>query len=146
MAVDQYKAISRRVVDEIFNQGKTSLVDELFASNFTDHTAELRGYRDRGLAGFKQWAPELRRAFPDLHYTVDDVVGEGDKVVIRITGNGTFKNAFMNMTPTNKHATWSEIHIARLSGGKITEHWGSVDRLGMLQQLGVIPVQQTMAA
>jgi predicted ester cyclase len=144
MTVEQNKAIARRVVDEILNQGKTSVADELFTPGFTDREAENKGYG--GLVGFKQYVTELRRAFPDLHYTIDDIIGEGDKTVVRLTGSGTFKNEFMHMSPTDKHATWSEIHIGRLSGGKIAEHWGRADQLGMLQQLGVIPVQQTMAA
>ncbi|HEY6041472.1 MAG TPA: ester cyclase, partial [Anaerolineae bacterium] len=65
---------------------------------------------------------------------------EGDKVVTRITGQGTMKGTFAGMTATNKHASWSEIHISRFKDGKIVEHWGIVDQAGMLQQLGVTPV------
>ena len=81
----------------------------------------------------------FRTAFPDFHYTVEDEIAEGDKVVVRLTARGTQNGSFLGMPPSGKQATWSEIHIARMSSGKVVEHWVESDTLGMLQQLGVIP-------
>ena len=79
----------------------------------------------------------LRAAFPDLHYTVDDVVAEGDKVVQRVTGSGTMHGPLFGMPATGRSASWSEIHVSRFDGGKVVEHWSVTDQLGMLQQLGL---------
>jgi predicted ester cyclase len=89
----------------------------------------------------------LRGAFPDLHLTVEDVVAEGEKVVVRTTARGTMKGDFLGMKPTGKTATWTEIHIGRYAGGKVAEHWATIDQLGMLQQLGLVatPEQQVVA-
>ena len=82
----------------------------------------------------------FRAAFPDLTYTIEDEIVDGDKVVNRTMGSGTMKGDFMGMKASGKKATWQEIHIARLDGsGKMVEHWGTVDMAGMLQQLGFGP-------
>ena len=78
-------------------------------------------------------------AFPDLHFTVEDLIAEGDKVVARLTVRGTQQGAFMGIPPTGKHVTVTGIDINRLAGGKSVEHWLNMDTLGLLQQLGVIP-------
>ena len=80
------------------------------------------------------------KAFPDLHLTVEDMIAEGDKVVTRFTSRGTQTGAFMGIPPTGKQVTVSSIVIARIADGKIVEEWGLDDQMGMLQQLGVIPV------
>jgi predicted ester cyclase len=81
-------------------------------------------------------------ALPDFHYTIEDVIGEGDKVAVRLSAQGTQTGEFGGIPATGKHATWSEMHIGRISNGMLTEHWGEIDNLGMLQQLGVIPSPQ----
>jgi predicted ester cyclase len=78
-------------------------------------------------------------AFPDLHFTVEDIIAEGDKVVTRLTCRGTQQGAFMGIPPTGKQATVTAIDINRFAGGKSVEHWLNMDTLGLLQQLGVIP-------
>jgi predicted ester cyclase len=81
----------------------------------------------------------LRTAFPDIRYTVEDTIECGDKSVGRLTASGTMSGDFAGMPATGKHATWTEIHIARVANGQVVEHWGLVQELGMLVQLGVIP-------
>jgi predicted ester cyclase len=87
----------------------------------------------------KAFATAVRAAFPDFHYTVEDEIAEGDKYVVRLTARGTMQGAFLGMPATGKQATWTEVHVARVVGGKLAEHWACIDQLGMLQQLGVIP-------
>jgi steroid delta-isomerase-like uncharacterized protein len=94
---------------------------------------------NKTVASFKAFTQAFRAAFPDLHYTIDDMLAEGDKVVVHATVSGTHQGAFMGMPATGKSATWSEIHIARMNDGKVVEHWVNQDRMGMLQQLGLIP-------
>jgi predicted ester cyclase len=79
-------------------------------------------------------------AFPDLHLTIEDLIAEGDKVVDRQTARGTHQGTFMGIPPTGKQITVTAMNISRIVGGKIVEHWVELDTLGMLQQLGVVPM------
>jgi predicted ester cyclase len=77
--------------------------------------------------------------FPDLRITIEDMIAEGDKVVTRFTTHGTQQEAFGSIPPTGKQVAVSTIEITRIADGKIAEDWGLDDRLGMLQQLGLVP-------
>lgn len=141
MSTEQNKTIIRRIPEELFNQGNLAAADELFAPNYTGHRPFPPGW-PTGVAGVKQFASVLRTAFPDLHLAVEDVLGDGDKVVVRITASGTQQGAFMGIPATGKRAVWTETHICRMAGGQVVEHWVNTDQLGMLQQLGVIPMPE----
>ena len=78
-------------------------------------------------------------AFPNYELIADDLIGEGDKVVVRSTFRGTHKGDLMGIAPTGKQVTMPLILIYRLADEKIVEHWMQADALGMMQQLGVIP-------
>ena len=80
-------------------------------------------------------------AFPDLDVHIDELIAEGDTVVGRMTTSGTHKGDFMGIPATGKKATFTEMHMIRLANGKMVDHWGNSDDLGMMQQLGVIPSQ-----
>jgi len=131
------KAKLERIPLEIFNQGKLQLIDELYAAEYVDRTPQPGVAPNR--EGFKQWVTALRTAFPDIHRTIDDSIEAGDKFVIRLTTSGTMRGDFAGMPATGKHATWTEIHILRVANERVVEHWGIVDRMGMMVQLGVIP-------
>ena len=126
-----------RIPLEILNEGKLALVDELFAPNFVARWPQAGVAPTR--EGFKQFVTSLRTAFPDLRYTIDDTIEAGDKFVTRVTASGTMRGEFAGMPATNKHATWTEIHIVRVVNEQIVEHWGLIQEMGMLVQLGVIP-------
>jgi steroid delta-isomerase-like uncharacterized protein len=83
------------------------------------------------------WAV-LLEAFPDLHLTVEDIIAEGDKVVVRNTVTGTHRGEYMGLPPTGKSVTYNEIFIFRIVDGRIAETWGVVDVLSQMKQLGVI--------
>jgi steroid delta-isomerase-like uncharacterized protein len=134
---EQNKALSRRIAEECFNKGNLAVADEVIAADFVDHSAPP-GLAP-GVEGFKQLVAMYRNAFPDIRTTIDDVIAEGDKVVIRWTGRGTHKGELMGIAPTGKTVTVTGIGIDRIANGKIVEHWESFDQLGMMQQLGVIP-------
>jgi predicted ester cyclase len=78
-------------------------------------------------------------AFPDGQVTVEDLLADGDKVVVRISLRGTHQGAFRGIAPTGKPITLMGIHIFRFANGKVVEHWGLMDWLAALQQLGVVP-------
>lgn len=138
MSPEDNKTIFRRIPEEIINTGNLARADELIAADYTEHLPLPPG-TPSGLAGFKAWWTMFRAAFPDLHYTVEDLIAEGDKVAGRVTVRGTHQGEFLGIPPTGKQATWTEIHIGRFAGGRLVEHWANIDQLGMLQQLGAIP-------
>jgi predicted ester cyclase len=128
---------AERIPLEVLNEGKFSLLDELLAPDFVEH------FPQPGIAptreGVKQTLTALKTAFPDLRYTIDDAIVSGDKIVHRLSATGTMQGDFMGIAATGKRAAWTEIHIGRGVNGRLTEHWGLVDQLGMLVQLGVVP-------
>jgi steroid delta-isomerase-like uncharacterized protein len=136
---EQNKALARRGVEEIWNQGKLGVIDELVASNATYHDPNVPGGKFTGPDGVKQFVQIYRTAFPDVRITVDDQVAEGDKVVTRWTATGTHKGELMGIAPTNKRATVAGMDIELYQNGKLVESWSSYDMLGMMQQLGVVP-------
>ena len=137
MSTEDNKALVRRLYEEVFNRGNLSTVDELLAADYIDHTA-LPG-TSPGPEGLKQFISMFRAAFPDLHFTIEDMIAEGDTVVVRQTYRGTHQGNLMGIPPTGKQVTISALHIYRVAGGKIVEGWVNSDDLGMMQQLGVIP-------
>jgi predicted ester cyclase len=145
MSSEQNKAIARRIPLEVFSQGRLDVVDELLAPDFTEHTALPPGI-PAGRAGVKAIASELRKGFPDINYRVDLQIAEGDFVAAYVTVSGTHKGEVFGMPATGKHAEWAESHIVKLVNGKITEHWGVADQLGMLRQLGLAPVPEAVPA
>ena len=125
-----------RIPLEVINNNRFELIDELYATDYVEHTPQPGVPPTR--EGFKQTAIALKKAFPDLRYTIDDVIDGGDRIVHRLTASGTMKGDFAGMPATGKYATWTEIHIGRVVNGRLTEHWGVIDQLSMLIQLGVI--------
>ena len=138
MSTEQNKALVRQMVEELFNRGNMSRADEFLAPDFVERE-ELPPGIPRDREGVKQLTIMLRSAFPDFKATIDDIVAEGDKVVIRQTWSGTHKGEFMGVPPTGKAVSIGVIDIIRVAGGKFVEHWGQMDSMGMMQQLGAIP-------
>ena len=137
MSTEANKTSVRRFYDEVFNKKNRAAIDEFIDPNQVDHAAPPG--TPGGLAGAKQTIGMYLTAFPDLHFTVEDMIAEGDKLVARLTVRGTQQGAFMGIPPTGKHVTVTAIDISRMAGGKSVEHWIEMDTLGMMQQLGVIP-------
>ena len=138
MSTEQNKASMRRFMEEVFNRGNVSLVDELIAPDFVEHE-ELPPGMPPGREAVKAFFTMFRSAFPDLKVTVDDMIAEGDKVVVRSTWSGTHKGEFMGIPPTGKSVSFGVTDTVSIAGGKLVEHWGQMDTFGVLHQLGVIP-------
>jgi steroid delta-isomerase-like uncharacterized protein len=138
MSSEENKAIVRRFFEEVLNEKRLDRADELVAPDYLDHDA-VPG-QGPGLEGARQqrWAMYFA-AIPDLHSTIDDLVAEGDKVVVRYTGEGTQQGELLGIPPTGKRFRFSGICIIRLAEGKIAENWEQDDLLGLMQQLGVLP-------
>lgn len=137
---EQNRRLVRRTFDEVYNQGNLALVDELVAHDFVIHSpsAEIQGP-----ANTKQYVAMLRRAFPDLHFTIEDQLVDGDKVVTRWTARGTHRGEFQGIPPTGKQGRMTGIDIDRFAGGKVVECWTNADELGLLQQLGAMPAPES---
>lgn len=134
MGSEENKASARRFLEEVMNRGNLAVIDELTSPDFVDHTAPPGVPATN--EGFKGFVSTFRAAFPDLHYTIEDELADGDRIVQRVVGQGTMQGDFQGMPASGKSATWQEIHITRFADGKAAEHWGVVDQLGMLVQLG----------
>jgi steroid delta-isomerase-like uncharacterized protein len=136
---EQNKTLVRRAVEEVYNQGKLDVIDEVVASDFVIHSSSDDIH---GPVGAKQYVAMLRAAFPDLHITIEDQFAEGDRVATRWTARATHTGAFQGMPPTNKQIRLTAIDIDRFADGKVVECWTNMDELGLLQQLGAIPAPE----
>ncbi len=134
------KALNRRFVEEVINQGNIEAIDELIDPGVVDH-AVPPGF-PTGREGAKQFFAMMRSAFPDLHLTIEDMIAEGDKVVMRSTWSGTHQGEFMGISATGRRVTVSAIDISRVADGRIVEHWEQSDALGLMQQLGVVSLPE----
>ncbi len=131
------KASFRRAYEELFNQGNLSLVEELVAPDFLNHEAPPGS--NRGPESMRQLIRMLRTAFPDLHFTIEELVAEGDTVAGRVIMSGTHQGTFQGMPPTGRSFRQAQMHFVRFRDGKGVEHRAVRDDLGLMQQLGVIP-------
>jgi steroid delta-isomerase-like uncharacterized protein len=134
---EENKAIFRRYVEEVGNEGRLELADEIF-DRYLAHQAD-GSVLERGPEEVKRFMGEFRQAFPDFHSTVEDQIAEGDKVVTRWTMRGTHEGEFRGMPPTGNKLEITGIGIFRFSEGKVVESWDNFDQLGMMRQLGAIP-------
>jgi steroid delta-isomerase-like uncharacterized protein len=139
MSTETNKAIVRRYIDQILNNQRLDLIDEFFVDN-----VELHGVGP-GITGRKalvEFYTMFGSAFPDWHTTIDEMLAEGDKVVVRYTATSTHLGEFRGIPATGKTYTQYTIVIFRLTNGKIVEGWLQTDMLSMMQQLGLLPAPQ----
>jgi steroid delta-isomerase-like uncharacterized protein len=136
MSTEENKDLARRSW-EIANQHNPDLIEEFYAPDLVWHEPdqELRGYEQA-----KQFTSTLFTAFPDLNISVEDVIGEGQKVVSRYTVRGTHQGETEEFgPPTGRQFELQGITIHRIEEGKIVEEWERYDNLSVLQQLGLVP-------
>lgn len=130
---EQNKAVVRALYENVLNTGRLELLDDLIADDFVGVNGA------RGPAGFAATVTGLRQAFPDIQWTVEDVVAEDDKVVIRWTWHGTHHGAFRGYAASHNAVTNHAIAMYELRDTKIVHTWIESDQLGFLQQIGVVP-------
>jgi predicted ester cyclase len=133
MSTAENKVFAFRILEEVFNKGNLSNMGEFFSPDIVIHDPDKEL---RGLEQVKQGIARLRLAFPDLHYTAEDVIAEADKVVIRFRGAGTHRGEFRGAPPTNRKMTYTGIMILRFVEKKVVDYWAVSDALGIFQQLG----------
>ncbi len=128
------KAVVRRLYEEVWNGGKTSLLDSLIGAAYVDHNPAPG--QPPGAAGAKARVESLRAAFPEVRYVLEDLVGEDDLVAARYHWRGAHKKTFLGIQPSGKTILVRGMDFYRLRDGRIVERWENVDELGMLSQLG----------
>jgi predicted ester cyclase len=143
MSAEENKAAFRRLPEDVFNSGNLDLVDELVSSDYVEHQPVPPGW-PTGLGGFKMFVTTLRSAFPDVHYTVENVLAEGEMAAGHVTARGTHQGESEAFgPPTGNRIDVTGITIERVSEeGKIVEVWTNFDHLGLMQQLGLVREQQ----
>ncbi len=143
MSAEENKALVRRFVEEFWNQGNTSAVDELMEIDAVIHmpTGEVVD-----LDGLKGFAATWRRSFPDWHSTFEELIAEGDRVAERWTGRGTQRGELQGIAPTDRRVEVPGSVFYRIVDGKIVEFRGQLDMMGLMRQLGAIPSPQQAEA
>ena len=143
--LDTNKALVRRLYEEGFNQGKLDVVDELVASDVVTHDPIILD-APTGPDSIRGGIEMIRKAFPDFHVEVLDLVAEGDKVASYLLMSGTNTGDYRRGGATNKRGTMRAFLLWRVADGRLVESWGMADRFQFLQQLGVVPSDDELAA
>jgi steroid delta-isomerase-like uncharacterized protein len=139
MSTDESKDIVRRLYTEVLERGDLDAADDFVAVDYVEH-GPLPG-QGKGIQGLKQRATMLRTALAP-RFSLEDVIAEGDRVVVRWRNEGTHVGDFAGIPATGRSYAIDGIDVYRVHDGMLIEHWDVVDQLTMLQQLGVIPVPQ----
>ena len=137
MAEAGNKAVIRRFIDEVLNEKQLGVADEIVAEDFVE-LDPLPGQR-QGREGLKEVLAMMSAAFPDINWLVEEMVGEGEKVVTRFTWTGTHRGTFLGVPATGNSVAVKGVVIDRLVGGMMTDSRILMDTMGMMQQLGVVP-------
>ena len=137
-ASNDTKSLPQRVFNEILNEGRLEVADEIVAPSFRLHSP-TRPEPFEGPDGFKQFVTDLRRGFPDLKVTIDQTIAEGDTVSIRSRVSGTHLGTYRGIPPTGRRIAQSQLHMFRVADGRIHETWQEIDGLGIMQQLKIFP-------
>jgi predicted ester cyclase len=135
------KRLVRRALDEIYTKGDLDLADELIHPDFVDHDSE-QAAQPTGPENVRRTVRHLHGMFGDLRFEVRDEIAEGDKVVQLVTMSGRHTGPLMGREPTDRTFAVRHIYIWRIADGKIADHWGSRDDLGLLGQLGLLPISE----
>jgi steroid delta-isomerase-like uncharacterized protein len=138
MSVEENKAIARRYIEEVWNQGNLAVLDELLTPDFVIHYPLAPV--PPGPEGAKTHTAPLLKGFPDARHTIEDLVAEGDRVAIRTHWTGTHQNEYRGIAPTDRRVTVSQMTVFRVADGKLAERWAIPDVLGLMQQLGVVQI------
>lgn len=138
MSLEENKKLVRRIYDELWNQRKLEVAEELIAQGAVNYDTGLLPQLF-GPEEMKGTVRMVTAGFPDNRHDVEEMIAEGDKVVVRCTLTGTHEGEFMGIPPTGRSIEVTEIHVYRLEDGKAVEHRVGRDDLGAMRQLGVIP-------
>lgn len=137
MSLESNKAVVRKWIEQGWNKHNINMIDETYLPNFTQHGG---GPDLKSAAELKAFVADYLKAFPDLTFTIEDLVAEGDRVVWRFLATATHQGPLMSIPPTGRTASVTGIVVFRIANDRIAEGWLNLDVLTMLQQIGAIPV------
>ncbi len=139
MSGNDNKAIVRRLVEDVWNEGNLAVADEVCAPAYVSHDPS-HPVVPPGPGGLKHLVTLFRTGFPDLQFTIEDMrVAEGEMVVTRWTARGTHRGALLAIAPTEREAMVEGITLSRMAEGKVAEEWVVWDTLALMLQLGLAP-------
>jgi steroid delta-isomerase-like uncharacterized protein len=136
---DDNVALARRWFEEVWNQGRTATIEELFAADGRMHGIGSGGDVVHGPAGFRAHYDQLKGAFPDIRFTIEEAIAERDMVAVRWTATATHQGDHLGMPATNKPVTITGMGFARIRDGKIVETWNNWDMMGLMHTIGQSP-------
>ena len=132
---EQNKTLARRWFEDLFSRGDLDAANEILSADFLDH---LTHEDERGLEELKHYVGIYRTAFPDIQDNVEDIVAEGDKVVVRWKSSGVHQGEFMGVAPTGRRVTFTGMRLFRIAENKIVESWVNIDERGLQEQLDAV--------
>lgn len=135
---EKNKAVARYFLDALWNRSDFDVVDELLARDYDGHSSTVI----RGPDGAMAFIPVARAGFPDFRFEVLDQIAEGDKVATRWRVIGTHEGPFQGAPPSGRRVEMTGMTIFRLADGRLVEGWTNEDQLGLLQQVGSIPIPE----
>jgi steroid delta-isomerase-like uncharacterized protein len=127
------KEVALRWLEEVWNQGRVELIDELHAENYVRHHDSDGG---AGREHYKRHVTNVMKLIPDSHCRVEHLIAEGDMVVMRLITTGTHQGRYGNIEPTGRRLEFQAVELLRILDGQIAESWHSYDRLSLLAQMG----------
>jgi steroid delta-isomerase-like uncharacterized protein len=129
------KTLARRWFEDLFSRGDLDATKQILSAEFVDH---LPREEERGIEELKHYVSTYRTAFPDIQDTVEEIVAEGDKVVVRWRSRGTHQGEFMGVAPTGREVAFTGMRLFRIAENKIAESWVNLDERGLQEQLGAV--------
>ena len=136
---EENKRLVRQVYEDIRSEGNLDLVDEIFSPDYLGHDPTAEPEEIRGREGFKEQTIGYRSVFPDLRFTIDSLVAEGEEVVARWTARGTHRGSMTGEEPTGNAIEVTGFGSWRIENGLVAEHWGVFDVMRLLRGIGVLP-------
>ena len=137
MSLESNKSIVRKWIEQGWNKHNINMIDETYLPNFSQHGG---GPDLNSAAELKVFVADYLKAFPDLTFTIEDLVAEGDRVVWRFVATATHLGPLMSIPPTGRTASVTGMIVFRIANDRIAEGWLNLDVLSMLQQIGAFPV------
>lgn len=135
MTPEESKQLTRRAYESIFNEGRVDDIGSYLAPDMVDHDQPSFSFG----ADVRDTAARIRMAFPDVRFTIEAQVAEGDRVLTRWTAAGTHLGELNGVAGSGRSVRVEGMFLDRIEGGRIAESWSSWDALGLLQQLGLVP-------
>jgi predicted ester cyclase len=140
MHTSDNKAVARRFFEDVINGSDLDRAGEFVTADYIEHQHLPGAGGAQGIEIAKRFLSIMRTGFPDFRFEIEDLIAEGNKVAARVSVSGTHRGELMGIAPTGKRVTACGIEIFRFRDSKMAEHWATFDALGMLQQIGVVPV------